>query len=70
MDFFVLLILLGFANAHAMSIKRSEKANVESVDESAYKVNYDVYPVRWENVSKKIVETGKRKLCAGKFNKT
>lgn len=46
-DFFVLLILLGFANAsHAMSIKRSEKANVESVDESAYKVNYDVYPVR------------------------
>lgn len=47
-EFYAILLLIGLANVHAMSIKRSERSpsNLENVDESAYKVNYDVYPVR------------------------
>jgi hypothetical protein len=49
-EFLTVLLLLGLSNVHAMSIKRSAERsedNLEKVDESAYKVNYDVYPVRW-----------------------
>ena len=48
-ELYVVLLLIGLANVHAMSIKGSERSpnnNLENVDESAYKVNYDVYPVR------------------------
>lgn len=48
-ELYVLLLLIGLANVHAMSIKGNERSpnnNLENVDESAYKVNYDVYPVR------------------------
>jgi hypothetical protein len=46
---FVIIVIVGFMNVSAMSIKRSEKSanNLEKVDETEYpiKVNYDVYPV-------------------------
>lgn len=48
-EIYAVLLLIGLANVNAMSIKRSERVpnNLdENVDESAYKVNYDVYPVR------------------------
>lgn len=49
--FFVIVLLAGFMNVSAMSIKRSEKSenNLEKVEDSEYpiKVNYDVYPVSY-----------------------
>lgn len=50
--FFVIVLLIGLMNVNTMSIKRSEKSanNLEKVDETEYpmKVNYDVYPVRYQ----------------------
>lgn len=49
--FFVIVLLAGFMNVSAMSIKRSEKSenNLEKVEDTEYpiKVNYDVYPVSY-----------------------
>lgn len=45
-EIFVIFLLIGLANVNGMIIKRSERQNnLENLDESAYKVNYDVYPV-------------------------
>lgn len=47
--FVVIILLIGFVNVNAMSLKRSEKSenNLEKVEDTEYpmKVNYDVYPV-------------------------
>ena len=49
LDLILILVLIGLTNANAMSIKRSE--NSEKIDESDYRVNYDVYPVRGKKMS-------------------
>lgn len=47
LEIIFILVIFSLANVNAMSIKRSENDNLEKVDESAYRVNYDVYPVRY-----------------------
>lgn len=51
LDLIFVFTIIGLTSANAMSIKRSEN-NVEKVEDAAYRVNYDVYPVRHKSFAK------------------
>lgn len=46
LELILVLATIALSNVDAMSIKRSD-TSLEKVDESAFRVNYDVYPVRY-----------------------